>query len=154
MSSGAVVSTFGPSTQAVEYAMQDSGMPWKESLYAWVDAEDKFNTLSSKASKLGAGEPPARTCGFSIDHSRFRRFGCFGTVNVFDKNLVARDDGSVAVASAPPPTVSSVVGDSGQRRVGKIRRIKSLPALYYCVLQRHRIRRAVGLRACPWQRKV
>ena len=91
---------------------------------------DKFNTLPSKANKLGAGEPPARTCGFSIDHSRFQRFGCLGTVNVLHKNLVARDDGSVAVASAPPPTLSSVVGDSGQRRVGKIGRIKSLPCFF------------------------
>ena len=118
---------------------------------------DKFNTLPSKANKLGAGEPPARTCGFSIDHSRFQRFGCLGTVNVLHKNLVARDDGSVAVASAPPPTLSSMVGDSGRRRVGKIGRIKSLPAFYsvaaggtdYCVIQRHRIRRVFVLRACP-----
>ena len=130
MSSGAVVSTFGPSTQAVEYAMQDSGMPRKLALHAWVDAEDKFNTLPSKANKLGAGEAPARTCGFSIDHNRFQRFGCLGTVNVLHKNLVARDDGSVAVASAPPPTLAPVVGDLGQRRVGKIGRIKSLPCFY------------------------
>ena len=51
-------------------------------------------------------------------------------MNVLHKNLVARDDGSVAVASAPPPTLSSVVGASGQRRVGKIGRIKSLPCFY------------------------
>ena len=123
-------STFGPSTQAVEYAMQDSGMPRKVALHACVDAEDKFNTLPSKANKLGSGEAPARTCGFSIDHNRFQRFGCLGTVNVLHKNLVARDDGSVAVASAPPPTLSSVVGALGQRRVGKIGRIKSLPCFF------------------------
>ena len=93
MTCGAVESTFGPSTQAVEYAMQDSGMPRKVALHAWVDAEDKFNTLPSKANKLGAGEAPARTCGFSIDYNRFQRFGCLGTATVLPKNLVARDDG-------------------------------------------------------------
>ena len=61
MTCGAVESTFGPSTRAVEYAMQDSGMPRKVALHAWVDAEDKFNTLPSKANKLGSGEAPART---------------------------------------------------------------------------------------------
>ena len=61
----------------------------KHALHAWIDHEDKHNTLPSSANKLGGGEAPAATCGFEIDHTRFQPFGCVGTVNVLYKNLVS-----------------------------------------------------------------
>jgi hypothetical protein len=73
---------------------------------------------------LGGGEAPAATCGFEIDHTRFKPFGCVGTVNVlYYKNLVADSDGNISVAKDKGSTSEGAV----QRR-GKIRRVRSLPA--------------------------
>ena len=86
---GAVESSFGPSARGMEQALLSSGMPDKHALHAWIDHEDKHNTLPSSANKLGGGEAPAATCGFEIDHTRYKPFGCVGTVNVLYKNPVA-----------------------------------------------------------------
>ena len=99
-------------------------MPDKHALHAWVDHEDKHNTLPSSANKLGNGEAPAATCGFEIDHSKFKPFGCVGTVNVLYKNLVADNDGNISVAKDIRST-----GEGAVQRRGKIRRVRSLPCM-------------------------
>jgi hypothetical protein len=122
---GAVESTFGPSARAVAQALLRSGMPHRFSLYAWMDAEDKFNVLPSTANRLGGGAPPSETCGFATDVSRFQRFGCVGNLNVSHKNLVANQDGTVSVAKG-----SKEESDSRVKRHGKLGIVKSLPCFY------------------------
>ena len=121
---GAVESSFGPSARGMEQALLRWGMPDKHALHAWVDHEDKHNTLPSSANKLGNGEAPAATCGFEIDHSKFKPFGCVGTVNVLYKNLVADNDGNISVAKDIGST-----GEGAVQRRGKIRRVRSLPCM-------------------------
>ena len=97
---GAVESTFGPSTRCMNEAIHTSGYRERMSHHAWFDNTDKSNYVPTTANRLGNGEAPNATLGFSTDISRFRRFGCPGTVNVSHLGLYVQDDGSVG--RAPP----------------------------------------------------
>ena len=119
---GAVESTFGPSTRCMNEAIHTSGYRERMSHHAWFDNTDKSNYVPTTANRLGNGEAPNATLGFSTDISRFRRFGCPGTVNVSHLGLYVQDDGSVGRA---PPS-----GRIGTGRGGKVSRVKSLPCFY------------------------
>ena len=119
---GAVESTFGTSTRHTEESMLVSGLKEELCYHAWVDDTDKSNYLPTTSNRLGQGEPPNATLGFSTDMSRFQRFGCPGTVQVAHMKLYVRDDGSVS--KTPPQS------RIGQGRGGKVSRIKSLPCFY------------------------
>ena len=119
---GAVESTFGPSTRRMNEAVHTSGYRERMSHHAWFDNTDKSNYVPTTANRLGNGEAPNATLGFSTDISRFRRFGCPGTVNVSHLGLYVQDDGSVG---RTPPS-----GRIGIGRGGKVSRVKSLPCFY------------------------
>ena len=99
-----------------------SGLKEELCYHAWADDTDKSNYLPTNSNRLGQGEPPNATLGFSTDMSRFQRFGCPGTVQVAHMKLYVRDDGSVS--KIPPQS------RIGQGRGGKVSRIKSLPCFY------------------------
>ena len=119
---GAVESTFGPSTKHTEEGMLVSGLGEEFCYHAWDDDTDKSNYLPTASNKLGHGESPNETLGFSTDMSRFKRFGCPGTVQVAHMKLYVRDDGSVT--KTPPQS------RIGHGRGGKVSRIKSLPCFH------------------------
>jgi hypothetical protein len=107
-------------------------------MYAWMDAEDKFNVLPTTANRLGDGESPSETCGFNTNVDRFQRFGCIGTLNVQNKNLVANQDGSVSVAkgSRQDAESSAVVVPEGTNKSIPLAMIRKVIDIHPSTLER------------------